>query len=105
MKGAPDILFPRCSFVQRLDATRTPLTDDWRASLQQLQVEWAKDGKRVLILCERTLDLNATTADPGSLKYDEEILAAAKGLIIVGMIAIVDPPVSSSPRVIMKKIH
>lgn len=103
MKGAPDILFPRCGFVQRPDATRTPLSDDRRARLQKLQVDWAKDGKRVLILCERTLDINATTADPGSLKYDEEILAAAKGLTIVGMIAIVDPPVRSFPRAITKK--
>jgi sodium/potassium-transporting ATPase subunit alpha len=96
MKGAPDILLSRCNQVLRADATTTRLSAEWKQKLQQCQVEWATEGKRVLLLAQKTLPKAQIISTPDTVAYAEEVLAAATDLVIVGLVAIVDPPVSLS---------
>ena len=96
MKGAPDILLARCGFIQRADATTTALTDQHRQVLEQIQLNWAIEGKRVLLIAQKQLQRSHIKATPEMSSYSEEILESGRNLTVLGMVAIVDPPVSYS---------
>lgn len=97
MKGAPEILLARCAFIQRPDATVTPLTDHHRQTLEQIQLKWAVEGKRVLLLTQKHLARTQIKSTPEMSSYSDEVLEAGRGLTVLGMVAIVDPPVRLLP--------
>ena len=100
MKGAPDILFPRCSSLLLPDCSQGELTDSWRQTLQQTQIQWALEGKRVLLLSSKRLHKGHFKAAANTAEFGEEVNAAAMNMRLTGLVGIVDPPRDEIPSVI-----
>ena len=103
VKGAPDVLFPRCTSVLFPSGEVRSMTPDILKDLrEQILINWSRNGQRVLMLAWRTL-----SAPDVEEKYlaapdlSEDLLKElTSDLILVGMIGIVDPPRPDIPRVI-----
>ncbi|HTU61728.1 MAG TPA: HAD-IC family P-type ATPase, partial [Polyangiales bacterium] len=72
VKGAPDVLLPRCASVLRVDGTVAPLDDVNRDRVRQLQERWSSEGQRVLLLCHRSVgdDMSEPLRKEGNLSTD-----------------------------------
>ncbi|GAA5838707.1 hypothetical protein JCM9279_003834 [Rhodotorula babjevae] len=90
VKGAPDVLMPRCSSILRTDGSVEPFTADAAASLVALQSRYAALGQRVLLFAKRAV-LPKHTADLIGTEEDK-LTALVESLTVVGLIALVDPP-------------
>jgi sodium/potassium-transporting ATPase subunit alpha len=101
MKGAPDILLPRCGSLLLPDGSQAALTSAWRENLQKTQIQWAMEGKRVLLLANKRVAKSRFPWEPNTAEFADEITAASAGdLRIVGLVGIVDPPRDEIPGVI-----
>ena len=98
VKGGPDVLFPKCSGVMNADGTVSLLNQSLRETLLALQERWSSEGQRVLALCRRSMD-SVTDFVPGMDANDmEEVMYAnLRGLTLVGLVGIRDPPRSDVP--------
>ncbi|KAI0746984.1 calcium ATPase transmembrane domain M-containing protein [Daedaleopsis nitida] len=98
VKGGPDVLFPKCSTVLKADGSVASLDQSLLSSLLALQERWSNEGQRVLALCRRPLD-SVKGFEPGLTANDMEELmyASLKGLTLVGLVGIRDPPRSDVP--------
>ena len=103
VKGAPDVLLPRCKFV--LDPAghepiqiSPPILD----RLIRIQEQWARDGQRVLLLARRVVheDELPKDADPQSEEYADIVESLRDSLIIVGLVGLIDPLKPSIPDVV-----
>jgi sodium/potassium-transporting ATPase subunit alpha len=95
IKGAPDILLPRCDTVFDERNEVVPLTDIQRLRIEQIKDEWSRQGKRVILLAQKP------TVMPFSTNHEKEVLVAARqGLTFVGILGIVDPPRDEIPEVV-----
>lgn len=95
-KGAPDILLQRCAEVTLPDGNVKELTEESRKVMQEIQSQWALEGKRVLLLAQRVIPRGDCSAqDVRSPEFADEVLASAKDLTLMGLVGIVDPPVCS----------
>lgn len=81
MKGAPEVVLERCSFVKDKDGTR-PLTEEDRTNILKANEEMALAALRVLGLAYS--ELSATTA------YTEE--SVEHGMVFIGLTGMMDPP-------------
>jgi magnesium-transporting ATPase (P-type) len=102
LKGAPDFLLPRCSSLADADAPggTSPLDADARAAFAAALDALGRQGKRVLALCERPLPLDAYPPGYTFMSDPELNFPVEDGLILVGLLAIADPPrVSTAPAV------
>ncbi|KAJ2638411.1 hypothetical protein GGF44_002801, partial [Coemansia sp. RSA 1694] len=102
VKGAPDVLLPRCSSIQDAEGSILPLDKACLERLLTLQRRWSGEGQRVLMLCRREfLGANPFSGhedDPAEL---ESVVAAHNSdLCIVGLVGIVDPPRKEIPSVV-----
>lgn len=100
IKGAPDVLLPRCSAYMAPDGSIQPLHQA-RQTIESIKNCWSAQGKRVLLLAQKPLE--STTSDPIAQprEYENEILGrATSGLILVGLVGIVDPPRDEIPEVV-----
>lgn len=100
VKGAPDILFPRCSTLLLPDGTQAELTTAWRQNLQKTQIQWALEGKRVLLLSSKRLPRSFFKAATNTAEFGDEVVAAATMLRLTGLVGIVDPPRDEIPGVV-----
>jgi len=92
-KGAPDILLQRCAEVALPDGSVKKLTEESKKVIQQIQIQWALEGKRVLLLAQRAIPKSDyLTQEVGSPEFADEVLASARNLMM-GLVGIVDPPV------------
>ncbi|ORZ08155.1 hypothetical protein BCR42DRAFT_425340 [Absidia repens] len=91
VKGAPDILMPKCTSVLCAQTnTVMPLTPELSARLAALQEKWARNGQRVLVLCRR---FYSPQSDPSSNAFQDEIVHhAVQDLTVLGLVGIMDPP-------------
>lgn len=93
VKGAPDVLYPKCTTVLRADGTPLPIDSAIRIQLDLLQADWSSEGQRVLALCRKTLPafkvdtLTMSANDLEDLMYSE-----LQDLTLVGLVGIRDPP-------------
>jgi sodium/potassium-transporting ATPase subunit alpha len=95
IKGAPDILLPRCELVLNDKNEAVPLTDAQRLRIEQIKDGWSRQGKRVILMARKP------TVAPFSANAEKEILVAARqGLTFVGIVGIVDPPRDEIPEVV-----
>lgn len=95
IKGAPDILLPRCDTVLNDQNDTIPLTDAQRHRIEQVKDTWSRQGKRVILLAQKP------TVVPFSANAEKEVLVAARqGLTFVGILGIVDPPRDEIPEVV-----
>ncbi|BGP34191.1 hypothetical protein JCM10296v2_006006 [Rhodotorula toruloides] len=77
-QGAPDLLMRRCTSILQADGTTLPLTDEAQESLSAVQKRFASLGHKT------TSDMIGTD--------EEKIMALVKGLTVVGLVALADPP-------------
>jgi sodium/potassium-transporting ATPase subunit alpha len=57
VKGAPDILFPRCTSYMDKNGDIQPLTAEAQVAINMSQEQLSGKGQRVLALCSRTIVL------------------------------------------------
>ncbi|PSN70416.1 calcium ATPase [Corynespora cassiicola Philippines] len=95
IKGAPDILLPRCSNIVGDKGDIVPLTEAQMQRIECVKDAWSRQGKRVILLARKE------TVVPFSTNHEREVLVAARqGLTFVGLLGIVDPPRSEIPEVV-----
>ncbi|KAF1974442.1 calcium ATPase [Bimuria novae-zelandiae CBS 107.79] len=102
MKGAPDIVLPRCNTILGDPARPTnrtlgilPLTEAQTQRIEQTKDDWSRQGKRVILLARKK------TVVPFSSNPEKEVLVAARqGLTFVGLLGIVDLPRDEIPSVV-----
>jgi len=95
IKGAPDILLPRCDTILDDKNGTVPLTDAQRFRIERIKDDWSRQGKRVILLAQKP------TVVPFSSNHEKEVLVAARqGLTFVGILGIVDPPRDEIPEVV-----
>ena len=101
VKGAPDFLLPRCTSFADDSASSgvTPLDAPTRAAVAAALESLGRQGQRVLALCERPL--RHADFPPGfAFSADPELNFPVDDLILVGLVAIADPPrASTAPAV------
>lgn len=102
MKGAPDILLPRCGSVLLPDGSQAALSTGWRDHLQKTQIQWAMEGKRVLLLASKRIPKSRFPSAPNTAEFADQINATsvAGDLRLTGLVGIVDPPRDEIPGVI-----
>ena len=102
IKGAPDVLLPRCSSVVLPSGVVAPLTPELEESLVTIQSRWSSAGQRVLLLARRVIPgSDVDVKEIGSPEVVEDILRdQTKDLVVVGMVGIVDPPRADIPEVV-----
>jgi sodium/potassium-transporting ATPase subunit alpha len=87
IKGAPDILLPRCSSIIGEYGEIRTLTLAQTQRIEAIKDDWSRQGKRVILLARKL------TVAPFSSNAEKEVLVAAReGLTLVGLLGIVDPP-------------
>ncbi|KAF8860209.1 putative Na/K ATPase alpha 1 subunit [Acephala macrosclerotiorum] len=90
VKGAPDVLLPRCqSYWSWESNTVLPLDSAARAKLVSLQETLSRNAERVILLCQRIITPIATL---GSNAFSDEILETIEDLTVIGVLGIIDPP-------------
>lgn len=103
VKGAPEILLENCKYiVSTMGGSHEELESTTRRKILQVQQEWARAGKRVILLASKLVSKKKVTtldrfATARTLK--EEI---ADNLTLVGMLGIEDPPRKGVSNVIAK---
>ncbi|KAI8642277.1 hypothetical protein BD408DRAFT_443634 [Parasitella parasitica] len=93
-KGAPDVILSRCASILLADGSEEALTDKRIELLLNLQTKWANEGKRVLLLTRRVIKAKETPANTvaGTSSFANWAATMNTCLVVIGMIAIVDPP-------------
>ncbi|KAI0762858.1 sodium-potassium ATPase [Fomes fomentarius] len=103
VKGAPDVLLPRCKFV--LDPAGKEPTLLSAPVLQRIvavQEQWSRDGQRVLLLARRVVRAEEIPkeADPLAEEFADLVESLRDDLIIVGLVGLIDPLKPSIPDVV-----
>lgn len=101
IKGAPDILIDRCSHVVANTGSVEYLTEDVLTHVKALKDRWSGEGKRVILLARKVISRQDIMSDPSSREFEAEMMTQARaGLILVGLVGIVDPPREEIPEVV-----
>ncbi|KAJ2236155.1 hypothetical protein GGI13_008530, partial [Coemansia sp. RSA 455] len=87
IKGAPDVLLPRCSFIQDSKGDVHVLDKNSLEQLMALQRQWSGEGQRVLMLCRREFHGSNPFAGREDDPAELEVIVAAHNtdLCIVGL--------------------
>ena len=88
-KGAPESVVPCCTHLLDIHGHPRPLDGASRLALQDALDRYAVQGLRVLAVARRTLT-------PAQLELPDR-KAAESGLVLLGLIAMVDPPRAAVP--------
>ncbi|KAF8232134.1 calcium ATPase [Tricholoma matsutake] len=101
VKGAPDVLFPSCSDIMQPDGAVIALDEGTLGRVSMLQAEWSNSGLRVLALCRRSLASGKVNPENMSAAVMEETVHSEfRGLTLVGLVGIRDPPRPDVPDAI-----
>lgn len=101
IKGAPDILIDRCTHLVTNTGNINSLDDEILARAKALKDQWSAEGKRVILLARKVIPRKEVMCDPSSRDFGSEMMAQARsGLILVGLVGIVDPPREEIPEVV-----
>ena len=101
IKGAPDILLPRCTKYVGEEGEVHVLDDGVRSSIEAIKDSWSSQGKRVILLARRPLSADIVQSAPNDNTFESEALKhASGGLTLVSLVGIVDPPRDEVPSVI-----
>lgn len=92
VKGAPEEILPRCTHVATNQELPRAATDRVLDEIEQVVRGWAGTGLRVLALADRALD----TSDVDTLRRDD----VERGLTLLGLVAMVDPPRPEVPSAV-----
>ncbi|KAF8486705.1 sodium-potassium ATPase [Gautieria morchelliformis] len=94
VKGAPEVLFPRCSYVLAPGGGEPfRLSPDILERIVSLQDSWAAQGRRVLVLARKVIREEEISkhAKMGSQTFAELVNDLTEDLVIVGLVGLVDP--------------
>lgn len=101
IKGAPDILLPRCSQYITEDGNIASLDGDIISKVGLVKDQWSKEGKRVILLARRCLPATDITISREDGNYETLAMKqASEGLVLTGLVAMSDPPRDEIPEVI-----
>lgn len=101
IKGAPDILLPRCGSYVDKNGFVERITDSDRQELERTKDTWSSQGKRVILLARKGLDNMQFNPVEQPREYETDIMGrATHELVLVGLVAIVDPPRAEIPEVV-----
>lgn len=101
IKGAPDVLITRCAEYVTIDGQLAKLDDHVRGEIEDIKNKWSSRGKRVILLARKVVKRNQLQSDPTSSHFEDEISRHARaGLVLVGVVGIVDPPRAEIPSVV-----
>lgn len=101
IKGAPDILFPRCIFYMDTAGARKPLIEEHRLYINELKDKWSAQGKRVILVARKQLDAHTLSFPVESQEFEDAVMyESIRGLELVGLLAIIDPPKEEIPEVV-----
>ncbi|KAL1647738.1 hypothetical protein SLS58_002539 [Diplodia intermedia] len=101
IKGAPDILLPRCTRFMDYEGHAQPLTESDRHFLEEAKNIYSKQGKRVILLAQKILPKHVSGLSVESAQYENAIMDEAnRGFLLIGLVAIVDPPRDEIPEVV-----
>lgn len=101
IKGAPDVLLPRCSSYVGEDGEVHQLEAGIRTNIEAVKDNWSAQGKRVLLLARKVLPRSSLVygAEEGDFEV-EALRHASSDLTLIGLVGIVDPPRDEVPEVI-----
>ncbi|OAT04805.1 H+/K+-exchanging ATPase [Blastomyces gilchristii SLH14081] len=101
IKGAPDVLIPRCSSVVQKDGTVKPLSSVDLTHIESVKNKWSLMGKRVILVAQKTLRPSADHLLSSSNTEKAVVREAKEGLTFVGLLGlIIDPIRDEIPSVI-----
>ncbi|KAK3057111.1 hypothetical protein LTR09_002150 [Extremus antarcticus] len=101
IKGAPDILLPRCGSYMDESGHVELLEAANRREIDELKDIWSAQGKRVILLAQKRLEKFSSDPIEQPREYENEAMEFAKSeLVLVGLVAIVDPPRPEIPEVV-----
>ena len=87
IKGAPDILLPRCELLMNDEGHEIALTESHRFHIDNIKDTWSRQGKRVILLAQKSTLVSTSNS------REKDVLASIRdGLTLVGIVSIVDPP-------------
>ncbi|EMD89795.1 hypothetical protein COCC4DRAFT_124864 [Bipolaris maydis ATCC 48331] len=87
VKGAPDILLPRCELALNEQGEEVVMSDLKRQWIEGVKDDWSRQGKRVILLARKPTMVATSGAQ------EKDVLASIRdGLTFVGIVGIVDPP-------------
>ncbi|KAB8067270.1 hypothetical protein BDV29DRAFT_94968 [Aspergillus leporis] len=100
IKGAPDILIERCTHTIGINGKVEILNERARAKVLEVKDRWSREGRRVILLARKVLPGSQILVHPSSREFESEVMSQAKtGLVLVGLVAIIDPPREEIPDV------
>ncbi|KAJ3346558.1 hypothetical protein HDU83_002878 [Entophlyctis luteolus] len=100
VKGAPDVLLPKCNWVLNSDGTVSPFDKNSRARITQVQEEWSQLGERVIVLCRRPLTGVSIPYNAAQGALDAIVQSEIQDLTCVGLLGIRDAPRADVPAAI-----
>jgi sodium/potassium-transporting ATPase subunit alpha len=91
VKGAPDILFPRCTSYMDKNGDIQPLTAEAQVAINMSQEQLSGKGQRVLALCSRTIVLPSKilSLNQSAEEFAASVESANAELTIVGLVIII----------------
>ena len=90
--GAPDILIEKSKRIL-IDDQNIPLDDTWRRKIEKACLTFAKNGERVLAVCDFRLDPQIYTVDYYfQLNEKEEPNFPIDSMRFIGLVSMLDPP-------------
>lgn len=105
VKGAPDVLLPRCeSVLNPLGGKPIPLDGGVRERIVSVQEQWAAQGRRVILLARRVVRSAKIPPkmDTDSEEFEELVNELNSELIIVGFVGLIDslkPDIAETVRI------
>lgn len=101
IKGAPDVLLPRCSTQMASDGTIQELGVENRSIIEKIKDSWSSQGKRVILVAQKPLTSTRFSSTEQPREYEKDMMEQAMtGLTLVGLVGIVDPPRKEIPEVV-----
>ncbi|KIW02333.1 hypothetical protein, variant [Verruconis gallopava] len=101
IKGAPDILLPRCLFYVDGNGETQALSQEQRTYVENVKNKWSAQGKRVILLARKALSSKHMLLGIQTEEFENTIMDESKSqLEFVGIVGIVDPPKDEIPDVI-----
>lgn len=95
IKGAPEVLIERCTSFTGDDGATKLLDQHTRAAIEEIKDHWSSQGRRVILLARKVVPQNAFRSSPSSNEFESEVKThASSGLNLVGLVGIIDRPVS-----------
>jgi sodium/potassium-transporting ATPase subunit alpha len=101
IKGAPDVLLPRCGSYMEANGSVERISDEERRTLEATKDKWSSQGKRVILLARKRVDDMKFSPVDQPREYETNIMGRASSeLILIGLVGIVDPPRPEIPEVV-----